>query len=138
MSTTCQKSMKSKLALIFTGVTLAVACLNPLGKEALAGKFSRSCEDFALTGDSILSATCKDRNANKRRTSLNLNRRIRNKNGYLTTGGGNYVSTCKNIGWGRGVSLKADCRTYNGDWRYSTLNLDSIITNNDGNLTFDR
>jgi hypothetical protein len=137
MSTTSQKSMKSKLALIFTGVTVAVACLNPLGKEALAGNFSRSCSNIVLRQDRILTAICKDRNANYRRTSLDLNRRIGNKNGYLTTGS-DYIKTCQNIGWGRGVSLRADCRTYNGDWRYSTLNLDNIISNNDGNLTFDR
>ena len=116
-------------------VSMTVACFNPLGKQALAGNFSHSCRDFALNG-TTLSATCKDRSANFRQTSLDLNRRVGNRNGNLTISG-NYASTCKNVGLS-GVSLHGDCRTFNGDFRSTSLNLDGVITNNDGNLTFDR
>ena len=138
MSTTSKQStMKSKLVLIFTGVTLAAACLNPLGKEALAGGFSRSCGNIVLREGKILSAICKDRNANYRKTSLDLNERIGNKNGRLIISR-NYIASCKNIGLGGGFSLRADCKTYNKDWRSTSLNLDGVITNEDGNLRFDR
>ena len=117
-------------------VSMAVACLNPLGKEALAGNFSRSCQITGLAEGRILTANCKDRSANFRQTSLDLNRRIGNKDGNLTISGG-YTGTCKNIGL-NGSSLRADCKTYNGDWRATGLDLNRVITNNDGNLTFDR
>ena len=117
-------------------VSMTVTCLNLLGKEALAGDFSRSCGDLKLTDGRVLSATCKDRSANLRNTALDLNNRIGNQNGRLTTGGG-YVGTCKNIGL-NGNSLQADCRTYKGDWRSTNFDLNRAISNNDGNLTFDR
>jgi hypothetical protein len=116
-------------------VSMTVVFLNPLGKAALAGNFSRSCGEFRLNG-TILSATCKDRSANPRRTSLDLNRRIGNKDGHLTISGG-YASTCRNINL-NGVTLRGDCRTYNGDFRATSLNLNKVISNNDGNLAFDR
>jgi len=127
--------MNNKTLSILCFVSMTVACLNPLGKEALAGNFSRSCGDIALNG-TTLSATCKDRSANPRRTSLDLNRRIGNRDGRLTISGG-YASTCKNVGLS-GVSLQGDCKTFNGDFRSTSLDLNRVITNNDGNLTFDR
>ena len=113
---------------------MTVTCLNLLGKEALAGDFSGSCKDLKLTDGHVLSATCKDRGANFRNTSLDLNNGIGNKDGRLTTRGG-YVSTCKNIGL-NGNSLQADCRTYKGYWRSTNFDLNSIIINQDGNLRF--
>ena len=83
-----------------------------------------------------MNANCIDRSANSRRTSLDLNSRIGNKDGHFTISGG-YNSTCKNIRLS-GVSLEGDCRTYNGDWISSSFNLDKVISNNDGNMTFDR
>ena len=115
---------------------MTVTCLNLLAKEALAGDFARSCGDLKLTDGRFLSASCKDRSANYRNTSLDLNNRIGNQDGRLTTRGG-YVSTCKNIGL-NGNFLQADCRTYKGDWRSTNFDLNSDISNNDGNLTFDR
>lgn len=128
------KNNKTLSALFFALIT--IPCLNPLGQEALAGNFSRSCSNIVLERGQILRANCKDRDANYRRTALDLNRGIQNRNGYLQAGEG-YVRTCTNIGWSGGVNLRADCRTYNGDWRYSELDLDSIISNIDGNLIFD-
>ena len=54
----------------------------------------------------------------------------------LTISGG-FANTCKNIGLS-GVSLQGDCKTFNGDFRFTRLNLNGVISNNDGNLTFDR
>lgn len=116
-------------------VSMTVVCLNPLGKQALAGNFSHSCGDIGLDC-TTLSATCKDRSANPRKTSLDLNRRIGNRDGNLTISGG-FANTCKNIGLS-GVSLQGDCKTFNGDFRSTRLNLNGVISNNDGNLTFDR
>lgn len=116
-------------------VSMTVACLNPLGKEALAGNFSYSCVDIVLNGTN-LSATCNDRSANPRRTSLDLNRRIANRDGYLRIGG-DFASTCKNIGL-TGIVLQGNCKTFKGDYRFTRLNLNGVISNNDGNLTFDR
>ena len=116
-------------------VSMTVVFLNPLGKPALAGNFSRSCGNITLN-NTILSADCKDRSANFRRTSLDLNSRIGNRDGRLTISG-SYASTCRNIGLS-GVTLRGDCRTFNGDWRSTSLDLNEVISNNDGNLTFDR
>ncbi|RUT10718.1 hypothetical protein DSM107010_39580 [Chroococcidiopsis cubana SAG 39.79] len=112
--------------------------MNPLGKEALAGNFSRSCGNIRVEQGQFLHATCKDRSANNRNTSLDLNSGIGNKDGHLTRSGG-YISTCKNIKWDGGTTLQADCRTYSKDWRTGTkLDLNRVISNQDGNLTFDR
>ena len=116
-------------------VSMTVTCLNLLGKEALAGDFSGSCKDLKLTDGHVLSATCKDRGANFRNTSLDLNSGIGNKDGHLITTGG-YAGTCKNIGL-NGNSLRADCKTYKGDWRSTNLDLNRVISNQDGNLAFD-
>ncbi|NMG19821.1 CVNH domain-containing protein [Brasilonema bromeliae] len=127
--------MNKKTLSILCFVSMAAACFNPLGKEALAGNFSRSCGDISLDG-TTLRANCKDRSANFRSTSLDLNRRIENRDGNLRIGGG-FASTCQNIQL-TGTSLQADCKTFNGDFRSTSLDLNSVITNNDGNLTFDR
>jgi hypothetical protein len=86
--------------------------------------------------DKTITATCKDRSANFRKSSLDLNTRIGNRDGNLTTSGG-FAGTCKNVGL-NGTTLQADCRTFNKDFRSTQLDLNRIITNNDGNLTFDR
>ena len=126
----------NRISSILCIVSMTVTCLNLLAKEALAGDFARSCGELKLTDGRFLSASCKDRGANFRNTSLDLNNGIGNQDGRLRTSKG-YVSTCKNIGL-NGNSLQADCRTYGGDWRSTNFDLNSVIGNQDGNLRFDR
>jgi hypothetical protein len=117
-------------------VSMTVVSLNLLEKPAFAGGFARSCKDLDMGGGRVISATCKDRNANFHTSVLDLNRRIGNRDGNLTTSGG-FVGTCKNVRLD-GTTLQADCLTFNKDFRFTRLDLNSVITNNDGNLTFDR
>ena len=129
----------NKVLSLLCFASMTVACLNPLGKQALAGGFTRSCEDVRLVSGRYLYANCKDRNATFRgQTSLDLMDRVGNKNGNLGLYGGGYLKSCKNLGSDNINTIWADCRTYNGDWRSTRLNLDDVISNSDGNLTFDR
>jgi CVNH domain len=114
-------------------VSMTVACFNLLGKEALAGDFSKSCDGTVLENGHILRSNCKDRSANSRETSLDLNSVIGNGDGHLSPGSSGYLKTCKNIRL-NGNSLQADCLTYNRDWRSTSLNLDNNIFNSDGQL----
>ncbi len=117
-------------------VSMTVVFLNPLGKPALAGGFSRSCGAFKLTG-TILNARCTNRSGNLRTASLDLNRGISNRDGHLRKGGSGYGSTCKNMRLDK-TTLRGQCLTTNRDLRNTSLNLDSFISNKDGTLTFDR
>lgn len=129
----------NKMLSVLCFASMTVACLNPLGKEALAGGFTRSCENIRLESGRFLYANCKDRNATFRgQSSLDLMDRVGNKDGHLGLYGGGYLKSCRNLRSDDRTTIWADCRTYNGDWRATSLNLDRVISNSDGNLTFDR
>ena len=106
-------------------VSMTVVCFNLLGKEALGGDFSRSCGGTVLEDGHILKSTCKDRSANSRETSLDLNSVIGNVDGNLVAGSSGYLKTCKNITL-NGDLLQADCLTYNKDWRFTRFDWEHL------------
>ncbi|WP_300636946.1 CVNH domain-containing protein [Mastigocoleus sp. MO_188.B34] len=131
-----QKNSFSVLNLMLLFIVLA--SFNPFGSQALAGGFANTCKRVRVSG-SWLSARCKTRRANYKNTGINLNNFVTNRNGYLrfSNRGGNFSASCKNIRIAGKSTLRADCRTFQRDYRNTSLNLNGRITNRNGTLDFD-
>ncbi|MDJ0718834.1 MAG: CVNH domain-containing protein [Prochloraceae cyanobacterium] len=108
-----------------------------LSDSASAALFTKSCRDTNLNG-ATLSSSCKDRSGNYKSTSIGLNPFIGNSDGVLQWGSQNFSNTCEGIRLEGAGALFANCKRRNGSSNNTSINLDDRISNNNGNLTFDR
>ncbi len=133
--------INKRIASILSSVFMAAACWNTLDSKALAGNFLATCRNvrYSVSGteEFVLYATCRRRNGSWVRSHINLDRYISNRNGYLSSSGAKFSYTCRNIALYSDGTLEAKCKTYNGDWRSTALNINRRISNIDGTLRVD-
>lgn len=115
---------------------LGFSCFVLSGSVLAKGDFSSSCE-FNLVGSKI-KGVCLDNEMVLHRTELDLDGYITNSNGNLQwQEGGNYSVTsvkCKIFG----ATLSCYCNDTNNTLQWSTINLDDMIYNNNGNLEYQK
>ena len=132
-----QKNSLSVLKLL--PIFILFASLTSFSDKALAGDFAKTCGRIRLSG-STLSATCRTRRGGNRGSRINLNDFVTNSNGYLrfSNNEGAFSRTCRNIRLSRSRrTLLASCRTFSGNLRNTSLNLNARITNRNGSLDFE-
>ena len=132
MMTRIQKNSLTLLKLL--PIFIVLASFTSFSDKALAGGFVRSCNRIRLSG-ATLSATCRTRSGDSRRTSINLNNFVTNRDGSLrfSNDGGGFSRTCTDITLS-GATLSASCRTFSRDLRNTRLDLNAHITNRNGTL----
>jgi hypothetical protein len=110
------------------------------------GSYKKSCKDIRVDGK-YLKAECKKHEGGWRYTDINYkncdkdiindNGRLKCGQGYFNLPRGSYKQTCRNVRID-GNYLKAECRKYNGSWRYTDIKYDYCdddIINDNGRLT---
>lgn len=110
-----------------------LSCSKKNGSKLPKGSYKDSCKD-SYTQGSRLYSTCKNRDGNWRKSSINYkkcDKKISNDNGKLVCGKadgggsgklppGSYKDSCKNI-YKEGNVLEADCKNKNGKWKHSSI-----------------
>lgn len=97
--------------------------------------FSLSSQNILVKGGK-LQAQSKRMDGTWNASTINLDLHIGNNNGNLEWDGENFSHSCQNIQLKDGHVLKADAKAKDGSWHSSTLDLNSRIGNNNGNLEY--
>jgi hypothetical protein len=98
------------------------------------GGFSKSCYSISVQGRNNLKALCKDHNSRIIESSVDLNKCIGNIEGKLTAQSGGYTQSTRNCAFKRGSILFCECRTSQGKYKRSNINLNSLVGNINGIL----
>lgn len=138
-----------KIISVLAVVFLAMFFVQP--NVALAGNFSQTCDSAILYKDhpGVVYAHCQrwDGSWNEQ-AGIQLNDWITNSNGWMSWHpGGNFLSTCEwntddwnvtslNPNNRDAISLRTFCQDSQGGRRYSDLNLNEHIDNENGNLKY--
>lgn len=103
--------------------------------------FSQSSFDLHLESEAVLVATCKTKDGNRRKSCVNLNDHIGNRQGAFDIPGENFTASAGRARL-EGSRLYAELESTDGLWYEDSISLDAFIGNDDGSLVvcrdFDR
>ncbi|KAJ6481538.1 Cyanovirin-N [Mycena vitilis] len=113
----------------------AVAAVAAPVERASETNFSSTCSGISFNaGNDDLTATCQNSGGvGTTTTTIGLNSCVGNTNGELTAGN-SFSGSCSGISFS-GVTLSATCSTPNGGSISTSLDLNSVLSNNNGFLT---
>ncbi|KAJ7825014.1 Cyanovirin-N [Mycena leptocephala] len=99
-----------------------------------ASNFSSTCTKISFnSANNSLTATCElSGNTGTETTTIPLNACVGNDNGELAAGS-NFSTSCGNISFS-GVTLSATCENPTGNLIHTSIDLNSVLSNNNGVL----
>ncbi|KAJ6535650.1 Cyanovirin-N [Mycena capillaripes] len=103
--------------------------------RTLKHNFSATCTGISFnSSNDNLTATCqKSGGIGTATTTIGLNSCVGNSNGELVAGGA-FSSSCSSISFS-GITLSATCQTPSGTTIRTSLDLNAVLSNNNGFLT---
>jgi hypothetical protein len=120
----------------------AVAATNFLLAPAFAGGAAASCNSWGLTGGgplggpNIITANCRAANGTWHATSAWLPAYLANRNGTLVASSNGYYDRSCTGQWtmGPGPTYYAQCRNSSGGVSTAHININDLLSNQNGNL----
>lgn len=97
--------------------------------------FTQTSTHVAVNEQGHLSAHCQRSDGTVNASVLDLNTLVGNQEGVLTWGGSNFSQTSTHVAVNAEGHLSAHCQTSAGEVVPSVLNLNSWVSNNEGNLS---
>ncbi|KAJ6577698.1 Cyanovirin-N [Mycena capillaripes] len=127
--------LSSVLLALFAVAAVPGALAAPLEERNAETNFSATCSGISFnSSNDNLTATCQNSGGvGTTTTTIGLNSCVGNTNGELTAGN-SFSSSCSSISFS-GVTLSATCRTPSGGSIRASLDLNSVLSNNNGFLT---
>ncbi|KAJ7915271.1 Cyanovirin-N [Mycena leptocephala] len=127
--------LSSVLLAIFAMAAAPGALATSAEGRAPATNFSATCTGISFnSSNDNLTATCqKSGGVGTETTTIGLNSCVGNTNGELTAGV-NFSGSCSSISFS-GVTLSAICKTPTGTTIRTSLDLNAVLSNNNGVLT---
>lgn len=132
--------------ILFSILCLAIPFSQADALDKPEGNYKKTCRNELLIGP-VLEAQCERRDGGMATSMINFwncDDRITNEDGVLTCKnstrrhlpGGSYKDSCRHIRMHH-HKLKADCRTRDGEWNHSSINVEKCygsVENDNGKL----
>ncbi|KLO08355.1 Cyanovirin-N [Schizopora paradoxa] len=133
-------NLKMSLLFAFVLVVCTASTLGaPVEERATAINFAESCPDISLGSSDVLTAACFNNAGALVTSSISLDSCIANTNGKLVAkSGGAFDHSCTDVVFessGSSAELTAQCNNDKKQAVTTTIDLNSVLTNNNGFLT---